>query len=52
MKSDHLNNPQLRHKLLIQHQNIIKKIKEQTKELKILQAELTYLRQQKSNLKL
>ncbi|CAH8568765.1 unnamed protein product [Schistosoma guineensis] len=52
MKSDHLNNPQFRHKLLIQHQNIIKKIKEQTKELKMLQAELIYLRQQKSNLKL
>ncbi|CAH8522442.1 unnamed protein product [Schistosoma turkestanicum] len=47
MKND---NPQLRHKLLIQHQNITNKIKEQAKEIKMLQAELVYLRQQKSNL--
>uniref|UniRef100_A0A3Q0KL58 Cilia- and flagella-associated protein 43 n=1 Tax=Schistosoma mansoni TaxID=6183 RepID=A0A3Q0KL58_SCHMA len=52
MINNQLNNPQLRHKLLIQHQNIMKKIKEQNKELKILQTELNYLRQQKSNLKL
>ncbi|KAK4470616.1 hypothetical protein MN116_006153 [Schistosoma mekongi] len=51
-KGNDLNNPQLRHKLLIQHENIIRKIKEQSKEIKMLQTELSHLRQQKLNMKI
>ncbi|CAH8562610.1 unnamed protein product [Heterobilharzia americana] len=48
-KNDDFSNPQLRHKLLLQHQNILRKIKDQAKELKMLRSELALLRQQKVN---
>ncbi|VDQ02635.1 unnamed protein product [Trichobilharzia regenti] len=48
-KTDKLSSPSFRHKMLIQYQNIVRKIKEQSNELKVLRSELAILHQHKTN---